>query len=95
MYDTPMVRLTVKVRPGASRSEIAGLANGVWQIRVAAAPEKGKANQELTEFLSKQLGISRSHINIERGHTARVKLIAVEGLSIEDLNRLLDPKLPT
>jgi len=84
-----MVRLTVKVRPGTSRTEIAGLTDGVWQIRVAAAPEKGKANRELTEFLSKRLGVSKSRITIERGLTARVKVVAVEGLSIEEVNRVL------
>jgi uncharacterized protein (TIGR00251 family) len=81
--------LRLRVYPGASRNEVTGFTDGVWQVRVAAPPVKGKANRELVTFLSRILGISRSSLAIVKGHTSRNKVIAVAGLSQADImNRL-------
>ena len=77
---TPITRLTVKVSPGASRNEITGFQNDTLHVKIAAAPEKGKANRELISFLGEQLGIGKSAITILRGETGRTKIIAIEGL---------------
>jgi uncharacterized protein (TIGR00251 family) len=82
-------RLNLKVTPGASRSEIAGFSNGVLQVRVAAPPVEGKANRELMAFLSRALGVGKSSISIVKGHTSRNKVIAIEGLSHEEIIRRL------
>jgi hypothetical protein len=42
-------------------------------VRVAAAPEKGHANDELVTWLAKRLGIPRSSVSIRTGLTARLK----------------------
>ncbi len=76
----PGVRLTVKVSPGASRNEIAGFRDDVLLVKIAAAPEKGKANRELIDFLSDKLGIRKSDINVLRGETSRTKLLEIIGL---------------
>jgi hypothetical protein len=59
---------------------------------VSAPPVKGKANEELIAFLSKVLDISKSKIGIIRGHTARNKVIAIDGLSQEDTMKRLLPR---
>jgi uncharacterized protein (TIGR00251 family) len=65
------------------------LTGGVLQVRVAAPPVKGKANKELTAFLSRALGVSKSSLAIVKGHTSRNKVITVAGLSQQDIiNRL-------
>ena len=86
-----IVKISVRVYPGAPRSEVAGFVDGVFQVRVAAPPTKGKANRELVAFLGKLLGIGKSRIEITRGHTARNKLIAISGLSQEKIVRRLSP----
>ena len=68
-----------------------GFADGVFQVRVAAPPVKGKANRELITFLGQVLGIGRSNINITKGHAARDKLIAINGLSQEEIVKRLLP----
>ena len=83
------VKISVRVHPNASRSEVAGFADGVFQVRVAAPPTKGKANRELIAFLGRLLGIGKSRIEITRGHTVRNKLIAIGGLSQEEIVRRL------
>ena len=81
--------LRLKVTPNASRSEISGFADGVLQVRIAAPPVKGKANKELTTFLSRALGVSKSSLAIVKGQTSRNKVIAIEGLSQEEIIKRL------
>ncbi len=82
-------RISVRVSPGAPRNEIIGFAEGVLRVKVAAPPEKGKANRELISFLGKVLDISPSSLAVIKGHTSRSKLIEVSGLSQEELFRRL------
>ncbi len=81
----------VRVRSNAARNEVVGFSGGVLQVRVAAPPVKGEANEELIAFLSKVLGVSKSRISIIRGHAARNKLIAIGGLSQKDIMKRLSP----
>jgi uncharacterized protein (TIGR00251 family) len=78
-------RLTVKVVPGAARSELAGFSGGVLRVRVAAAPEKGKANRALTDFLADLLGVRKSAVAVVRGMTARTKTVAIAGLTFDEI----------
>jgi uncharacterized protein (TIGR00251 family) len=62
----------------------------VLRVRVAAPPVKGKANKELIAFLAQKLGVSKSVLTIIKGHTSRNKVIAIDGLSREEvIGRLL------
>lgn len=83
-----MARITVKLTPGARKNEVAGWetdAAGARFLRVSvtAAPEKGKANAALVKLLAKHWGIPKSAITLVRGETSRVKVIEVQGLSVE------------
>ena len=83
--------ISVRVHPNAARSEVTDVTDGVWQVKVSAPPVKGKANKELVAFLSQLLGVSKSQINIIRGHTTRNKVVAIDGLSQEDITKRLLP----
>jgi len=52
-------------------------------------PIKGKANRELITFLSWLLGVGRGSVNIIKGHTTRNKVVAVDGLSREEVMKRL------
>ncbi len=67
------VLLEVKVVPSASRTEIAGVKDGKLRVRIAAAPEDGKANLELRSFFARLLGCSRSEVELIRGGKSRIK----------------------
>jgi len=75
----------VKVQPNAGRNEIVGLTGGVWRIKVAAPPDKGKANKELIEFLSKTLKLRKDSLQILKGHTSHNKIISVDGLVLAEV----------
>lgn len=81
--------ISIRVHPGAKKSEITGFSGEMWQAKVAAPPVKGKANAELIALLSQILGVSKSDISIVRGNTSRSKVIAVSGLSEEEVRRRL------
>ncbi len=70
----------VKVVPGGSRTALAGVLGDLLKIKVAAPPEKGKANKCLVEFLAKQLGVKKNQIAIISGQTNPVKTIQVTGI---------------
>lgn len=72
--------LRIKAVPGASRDTIAGLLGDQLKIRIIAPPEGGKANQAIIGLLCEQLGIPRRQLTLISGHTARDKLIEIDGL---------------
>jgi uncharacterized protein (TIGR00251 family) len=72
------LRLSVKVVPKSSRNEIVEVqADGTWRIKVAAAPEKGRANAELCDFLAKEFGVARSKVEVVTGHTSHRKQVVI------------------
>ena len=83
--------LEAKIAPGASCTEVAEWNEGVVRIRVAAAPEKGKANKELIRFLAKSLGLRKADLSIATGKTSRRKTVAVTGLSADEIRQRLKP----
>ena len=71
--------IRVKVIPKSSKTELAGvMADGTWKIKIAAVPEKGKANRELIEFLAEKLNVAKSRIHIVSGETSHLKRIRVD-----------------
>jgi uncharacterized protein (TIGR00251 family) len=84
-------KISVRVHPNAAKSEVVGVTDGVWQVRVSAPPIKGKANKELIALFSRLLGVGKSQIGIIKGHTTRNKVIVVNGLSQEDVIKRLSP----
>ena len=84
------IRIAVHVQPNASQNKVAGFRDGVLQVRIAAPPIKGKANQELVKFLSSLLGVSKNNLSIEKGITSRKKTVAVRGLEQDKVLGLLE-----
>jgi len=85
MADECEARIVVRVQPKAGRSEVLGFKNGCLQVKVAAPPVKGKANQALIELLSDILKASKSDIAILKGMSSRTKVIGISGLSQDQL----------
>lgn len=83
----------VKAMPGSARSEVCGLRGGAVLVRVAAPPEKGKANEELRSCLAQALGISKSEIELVSGQSSRHKRLALP-LSAEKALRALAGEAP-
>lgn len=65
--------LRIRVIPGASRTELAGMLGDRLKIRVSVAPEKGKANKAVIELLKKETGVKE--ILIKSGSTSQDKTL--------------------
>jgi uncharacterized protein len=74
------VTFAVRLQPRARRDEVVGERDGVVVIRVTAPPVDGKANEALCRLIAKKAGVARSRVEIVRGHSAREKVIRVEGV---------------
>jgi uncharacterized protein len=83
------IKIPIKVTPNAGKNNVIGLVNGVWKIKIAAPPDKGKANKELVAFLSNVLGIKKDNIEIITGHIGHHKIIGVSGLSQGEIMKKL------
>lgn len=84
------VFLAVKVTPNASKNQISGIEGDALKIKIAAAPEKGEANEELIRFVAKWLGIAKSNIQLIQGATSRHKRLFIKGLKELDITNKLE-----
>ena len=85
-------RISLRVYPNASRNEIVGFADGVLRVKISAPPIRGEANKELVAFLGRLLEVGKGSVNIIKGHTARSKVIVIDGLSREEVMKRLLPQ---
>ena len=69
----------MRVQPGASRSQVAGLHGEELKVRIKAPPVEGKANEALLEFLAETLRVKRSQCELVRGDKSRSKVVLVRG----------------
>lgn len=73
------MELRVKVIPKSARTELAAiLPDGTWKVKVAAAPEKGKANRALCDFIAEKLHVAKTRVQIVAGETSRLKRIRID-----------------
>ncbi len=80
--------LAVRVTPRAANNQIIGaLHDGTIKIHIKAAPAEGQANDELINFLSSVLDISKDRIEVVAGDTGRDKLVSVLDIDSETLHK--------
>lgn len=85
---TSGVRFSVHVQPRASRNEVTGVHNGALRVRLQAPPVDGAANAALVELLAGSLGVPRRSVRVIAGETARLKIVDVDGIAPDDVQRL-------
>jgi hypothetical protein len=82
-------QFALRVQPRASRTAIAGVIGDAVKLAITAPPVDGKANQAVIEFLSDLFHVSKGSIEIVSGETGRNKLIAIRGVSAEQVRTVL------
>jgi len=77
------VRLSVKVRPRATRAAIQGVEvegeRAHLVVKVAAPPEGGKANAATIKLLAKCCGVAAGALSLVSGAAGRRKVVDVRG----------------
>jgi uncharacterized protein len=87
-----VTRLEVYIQPRASKTELAGLHDGLLKIRVAAPAVENAANRALTEFVAERLGLARRSVRVAAGAASRRKVLEIERLSAKEIMERLQPK---
>ena len=85
----------VYLYPGASSNKIVRIKDNTLHVSVTALHHKGQANRALITFLAKALAVPKSNLDLVQGYTNRHKVIAIQGLSSEELREKLAQALPT
>ena len=83
------IRLNLRVSPGAGHSAVVGRHGDAWKLRVAAAPERGRANASVVELLATSLDLRRPDVTIVSGAGSRDKVVELVGLTLEEAERRL------
>jgi uncharacterized protein (TIGR00251 family) len=81
--------LSVTVAPRSSRSALERAADGTLRLRVAAPPVEGAANEAVLRFLASVLDVPRTKLAIVSGRSGRRKRILCEGVTSDEMERLL------
>jgi uncharacterized protein len=84
-----MARVTVKVHPRAKRTAVTGRLGEAWKLDLTAPPVEGRANEECVRYFAELAGVARSRVRVVMGASARLKVVEVEGVGQEELERRL------
>ena len=87
--DGDRLLLDIKAAPGSSRTEFAGINNNRLRVRIAAAPEDGRANNELIAFLAKYFGCAKRDIVLQSGERSRLKTLSMPVSVQQELEKLV------
>jgi uncharacterized protein len=79
----------LRVSPRAASAGIVGRHGEGWKVRVASAPERGKANDAVLSLLAEALEVSPGRLELVGGAGARDKVVAVAGLSADEVDKRL------
>jgi hypothetical protein len=82
----------LRVLPGARRSELVGRHGTGWKVRVAAPPERGKANDAALDLVAGALGVPRASVDVAAGGGSRDKIVTVLGLSPREVDDRLEAR---
>ena len=87
--ETLRARISVTVSPGAARTELVGRHGAGWKARVAAPPERGRANEALVGLLAGALEVPPRSVRVVGGQRGRAKVVEVDGLELGEVERRL------
>ncbi len=89
------LRVAIKLKPGASISRVEGVTHDAagdcyLNVKVRAAPEKGKANAALITLLARAWRLPRRRLRISAGATHRRKTVRIEDADDQLLSQLTE-----
>lgn len=89
------IRVTIRVKPGASRTKVGGAYGDPAALIVAvqAQPVDGQANASVIEAVATALEIRKSEVTVVPGHTGRTKILAIETNEVQSLQARIDELL--
>ena len=83
------MRVTIRVRPGAGRTQVGGEHAGALLVRVTAPAVDGRATEAALAAVAGAFGVRRRAVTLVSGATSRTKVVEVAGADQAALDRLL------
>jgi uncharacterized protein (TIGR00251 family) len=72
------MRYTVQVKPGSKKGPLVEEnSDGSLTVFIQERPVEGAANEALIKLLAKHFGLKNKDIEIESGHTSRIKRVSI------------------
>ena len=71
------MRVTIRVRPGASRTEVAGSHDGALVVRVTAPAVDGRATEAALRAVADAFDVRPRAVTLVSGATSRTKIVEV------------------
>jgi uncharacterized protein (TIGR00251 family) len=84
------VVLHVHVQPGAGRSAVVGRHGAALKVRVAAAPEGGRANSATADLLAETFGVKAAQVELVSGPSSRAKQFKLAGVDLDAFRAQLE-----
>lgn len=78
-YRRCVLRIEIRVRPGASHPGVGGNVAGRLQVRVSTPPVDGRATAAALAAIADAFGVRPSAVTLVRGATMRDKRVEIEG----------------
>jgi len=89
MAHTELVRITVRVQPGSSRTGVGGEHAGALVVRVTKRAAGGEATDAALAALAAAFGVARRDVTLVAGARSRSKIVDVAGADPAVFERLL------
>lgn len=83
------VRVTIRVKPGASRTRVGGQHDGALVVAVTAPAVDGRATEAALRALAEAVGLRRRDVMLVTGATGRTKAVEIsaEGPAAETISQ--------
>jgi uncharacterized protein (TIGR00251 family) len=85
-----VLRVTIRVKPGAARPRVGGRHGDALVVAVSARAVEGKATEAALRAVAAAFGVRRGDVTLVSGQTSRDKVVDVDGGDADRLNALLD-----
>lgn len=82
------LRVTIRVRPGSSRTAVGGRYEDALVVRVTARPVDGAANEAVLVAVADAFGVRPRAVRLVGGTTGRTKVLHIDGSTPELAARL-------
>ncbi len=66
-----------------------GRPGDAWKVRVAPAPERGRANEAVLELIATTLAVPRASVTLVSGGGSRNKIVELTGIEPAEIERRL------